>query len=336
MKQARPPPKKKSKGKGKAVVTEPSEADESQVGDAPSKNEDNESQEDSIELISVSSDSSPSPPKLARRICEKVPFSHPNACLDPNFLLKKAQHTSNRKTRSHSGDLVSGLPTRNKKKPNESSPPTSGDLVMSALSPVIRVPGAEGEKRKTGESTPIIISEPTMKSAPIQDNPNQDKPEDQVDLPSSPKETMDATKPPSPLTTAEDLGAVIITGTSFSKPATAVLSKHVSSSSQTAPEYELSKAKLSQYEHLEFKELCSGFASRLEASYEMEKSLLRMLKNKHEEYLIQTESALGDLKKSLSDQQDARAKSEEKYRLVLSEMEKLKADLKGLKLTKMF
>ena len=37
MKQARPPPKKKSKGKGKAAVTEPSEADESQVGDAPSE-----------------------------------------------------------------------------------------------------------------------------------------------------------------------------------------------------------------------------------------------------------------------------------------------------------
>ncbi|KAI5016403.1 hypothetical protein ZWY2020_006254 [Hordeum vulgare] len=46
------------------------------------------------------------------------------------------------------------------------------------------------------------------------------------------------------------------------------------------------------------------------------------------ESLIQTESALGDLKKILSDQRDARAKSEEKYQLVLSEMEKLKADLK--------
>ena len=34
------------------------------------------------------------------------------------------------------------------------------------------------------------------------------------------------------------------------------------------------------------------------------------------------------MKKILSDQQDARAKSEEKYRLVLDEMEKLKADLK--------
>ncbi|KAI4996695.1 hypothetical protein ZWY2020_052037 [Hordeum vulgare] len=49
MKQARPPPKKKSKGKGKAAVTEPSEAGESQVGDVLSENEDNESQEDSVE-----------------------------------------------------------------------------------------------------------------------------------------------------------------------------------------------------------------------------------------------------------------------------------------------
>ena len=37
MKQARPPPKNKSNGKGKAVVIEPSEADESQVGDAHSE-----------------------------------------------------------------------------------------------------------------------------------------------------------------------------------------------------------------------------------------------------------------------------------------------------------
>ena len=47
-----------------------------------------------------------------------------------------------------------------------------------------------------------------------------------------------------------------------------------------------------------------------------------------QETLSQTESALGDLKKNLSDQQDARTKSEEKYQLVLAEMEKLKADLK--------
>ncbi|KAI4983873.1 hypothetical protein ZWY2020_025739 [Hordeum vulgare] len=139
---------------------------------------------------------------------------------------------------------------------------------------------------------------------------------------------MDAPKPPSTLMTAEDPDAVVITGTGFSKPAATVLSKHVASSSQTIPESGLSKARLSKYENLEFKEHCSGFASRVEASYEMEKSLLRMLKNKHEETLAQTESTLDDLKKNLSGQQDARAKSEEKYQLVLAELEKLKADLK--------
>ncbi|KAI5012784.1 hypothetical protein ZWY2020_025050 [Hordeum vulgare] len=200
MKHAKPPPKK-TKGKGKAAAAEPSEVDESQVGDALSENDDNESQEDSVEVIYVSSDSSPSPPKPARRICGKVPFSHQNACLDPNFLLKKAQHTSNRKTRSHSGDLVSGLPVTNKRKPNENSTPTSGDSVMSTLPPMIRVPRAQAKKRKTSGPTPI-------------------------------------------------------------------------------------------------------------------------------ETLAQTESALSDLKKNLSGQQDARAKSEEKHQLVMAELEKLKADLK--------
>ncbi|KAI4979697.1 hypothetical protein ZWY2020_016450 [Hordeum vulgare] len=47
-----------------------------------------------------------------------------------------------------------------------------------------------------------------------------------------------------------------------------------------------------------------------------------------EETLAQIESTLRDLKKNLSGQQDARAKSEEKYQLVLAELEKLKADLK--------
>ncbi|KAI5015209.1 hypothetical protein ZWY2020_056599 [Hordeum vulgare] len=221
VKQAKPPPKK-TKGKGKAAAAEASEGDESQVRDAPSENEDNESEEDSVEVISVSSDSSPSPPKPARRICGKVPFSHPNACLDPNFLLKKAQHTSNRKTRSHSGDLVSGLPAKNKRKQNENSPPTSGDSVMSTLPPMIRVPGAHAKKRKTSGSTPIIISEPIKESAPIQDNPDQDEPEDQMDLPSSPKETTDAPKPPSPLTTTEDPDAVIITVMGAKEPITSI------------------------------------------------------------------------------------------------------------------
>lgn len=50
-----------------------------------------------------------------------------------------------------------------------------------------------------------------------------------------------------------------------------------------------------------------------------------MVKNRHEESLAQVESAFVDLKKSLADQQDARAKSEEKCQVILSEMENLKA-----------
>ena len=82
---------------------------------------------------------------------------------------------------------------------------------------------AQAKKRKTSGSTPIIILEPIKESAPVQDDPDQGEPEDQMDLPSSPKDTTDAPKPPSPLTTAEDPDVVVITGTSFSKPATTVL-----------------------------------------------------------------------------------------------------------------
>ncbi|KAI4983549.1 hypothetical protein ZWY2020_025415 [Hordeum vulgare] len=327
LKQARPPPKNKSKSKSKNAITEPSDVDESQIGDVSSENDGNESQEDSVEVISISSDSSSPPPKPARLVCGEVPMSHPNACLDPNFLLKKAQHASYRKTRSHSGDLVSGLraKTPTKKRQNENSPPSSGDSVMSALPPMIRVPGAQAKKRKTGGSTSTTAPEPIEKPAPTQANPTKDKPDDQADLPSSPKEGTETPNPPSPLKTTEDPDVVIITGTGFSKMASAVLSKHVSTSTQPSTRHEISKAKLSEYENLEFKELCSGFPSRLETSYEMEKNLLLMIKNRHEESLAQDESGLGDLKKSLADQQDAQAKSEEKCQVILSEMEKLKA-----------
>ena len=53
------------------------------------------------------------------------------------------------------------------------------------------------------------------------------------------------------------------------------------------------------------------------------------LDNKNwQESLAQAESAFGDLKKNLADQQDARAKLEEKHQIILSELEKLKAALK--------
>ena len=95
---------------------------------------------------------------------------------------------------------------------------------------------AQAKKRKPSGSTPVPTSEPIEDSAPNQDEPDQAEPENQMDLPESPKETTDIPKPPSPLTTTEDPDAVIITGTGFSKPAATVLSKHVASSSQAIPE----------------------------------------------------------------------------------------------------
>ena len=45
------------------------------------------------------------------RVIQKVPFSHPLAYLDPNFLLKKQQHNSRHQTRSTgSEELLTGLP----------------------------------------------------------------------------------------------------------------------------------------------------------------------------------------------------------------------------------
>ena len=141
---------------------------------------------------------------------------------------------------------------------------------------------AQAKKRKTGGSTSTPTPEHKENPAPTRADPAKDISDDRVDLPSSPKEGMEAPNPPNPLKATEDPDAVIIIGTSFSKPASAVLSKHVSTSSHPSTGHEISKAKLPQYEKLEFDELCSGFASRLETSYEMEKNLLHMMKNKHE------------------------------------------------------
>ena len=52
-----------------------------------------------------------------------------------------------------------------------------------------------------------------------------------------------------------------------------------------------------------------------------------MFLNFEQESLAQTELALGDLRKNLADQQDARTQSEDKYKLALVELEKLKAEL---------
>ncbi|KAI4969612.1 hypothetical protein ZWY2020_000526 [Hordeum vulgare] len=207
------------------------------------------------------------------------------------------------------------------------SPPTSGDSVMSTLPPMIRVPGAQAKKRKTSGSNPDAAPEPPKETAPTQGDPGQNEPTIQANPPESPKGSTDVPRSPVVMATADDPDAVVITGFGFSKPAETILSKHTATPSPLVLESGPSKAKLSDYAGLEFKELCSGFASRLEASYEMEKNLLKMLNNKHEESLAQTELALGDLKRNLADQQDARAQSEDKYNLALVELEKLKAEL---------
>ena len=144
---------------------------------------------------------------------------------------------------------------------------------------------AQAKKRKTDGSTSTPAPELKENPAPARADPAKDISDDRVDLPSSPKEGMEAPNPPSLLKAAEDPIAVVITGTGFSKPASAILSKHVSTSSHPSTKHEISKAKLPQYENLEFKELCAGFASRLETSYEMQKNLLHMMKNKHEVHL---------------------------------------------------
>ena len=132
--------------------------------------DDDESKNDAVEVISISSDSPSSSPRPARRICGKVPMSHPHAYMDPDFLLKKARFTPSRKTRSRSGDLITGLPakTTGRKRTSkvyscfiisfavrnmtrhfvnfkslscQTSPPTSGDSATSALPTMVRVQG---------------------------------------------------------------------------------------------------------------------------------------------------------------------------------------------------
>ncbi|KAI4975461.1 hypothetical protein ZWY2020_049068 [Hordeum vulgare] len=153
------------------------------------------------------------------------------------------------------------------------------DVSPSANDPRLRSTSEEKENWRINFHSGSRTKE---KPAQTQANPTKVKPDDQANLPSSPKEGTKTPNPPSPLKTTEDPDAVIITGTGFSKPTSAVLSKHVSTSTKPSTGHEISKAKLSQYENLEFKELCSGFASRLVTSYEMEKNLLLMMKNKHE------------------------------------------------------
>lgn len=86
-----------------------------QLADAPSSQEQVEtSHVDALEVTLISSDSD-SPVPIRKKFwvaVRKVPFSHRDAHLDPQFLLKKMQHTgtSKRKTRSNEGELNGGLP----------------------------------------------------------------------------------------------------------------------------------------------------------------------------------------------------------------------------------
>ena len=104
---------------------------------------------------------------------------------------------------------------------------------------------AQAKKRKTGGSTSTLAPELKEMPALARTDPAKDIPDDQVGLPSSSKEGMETPKPPNPLKATEDPDAVIITGTGFSKPASAILSKHVSTSSHPSSKHEISKAKLS-------------------------------------------------------------------------------------------
>ena len=79
-----------------------------------------------------------------------------------------------------------------------------------------------------------------------------------------------------------DPDPVIVVGTSFSKPASAVLIKHAPKDAPVFGEKDLTKLKLPNFEMLEFDEQYSGFVSRLETSHEMEKSLVNMMRRKHE------------------------------------------------------
>ena len=114
------------------------------------------------------------------------------------------------------------------------------------------------------------------------DVPADDIPDVRDDSPGSLKETTDNVNPPSSPKATEDPDTVIITSTGYSKPAAAVLSKHTSKESHPFAEEDLTKLKLPHYEKLEFDQHCSGFVSRLETSYEMEKSLIHMMRLKHE------------------------------------------------------
>ncbi|KAI4995944.1 hypothetical protein ZWY2020_040446 [Hordeum vulgare] len=140
------------------------------------------------------------------------------------------------------------------------------------------------------------IPEAQEEPAETHDNVFDDLPDIRVDLPSPQKEVTKVINPPSPHKAREDPDSVVVTGTGYSKPATAVLTKHTPKDARVFAEKDTTKPKLPNYEKLEFDELLSGFVSRLETSHEMEKSLANMMRIKHEESLTRADSTVAGLK----------------------------------------
>uniref|UniRef100_A0A8I6YEI8 Uncharacterized protein n=1 Tax=Hordeum vulgare subsp. vulgare TaxID=112509 RepID=A0A8I6YEI8_HORVV len=145
---------------------------------------------------------------------------------------------------------------------------------------MIHVQGVQAKKRKIGDSSlaPKVaemsgkgasIPEAPKDPVEIQGNTFDDIPDIRVEPSSPQREVIENTNPPSPAKTPEDPYAVIVTSTSYSKPSTAVLTKHTPKDAQTFAEKDITKLKLPHYEKLEFEELYSGFVSDLEASREM-------------------------------------------------------------------
>lgn len=129
---------------------------------------------------------------------------------------------------------------------------------------MVCVQGAQANKRKTSDSSSAPkVAEISGKGASIpeaSEDPTElqgDTFDDIPDIraePSSPqKEEIENVNPPSPAKTPEDPDGVIVTGTGYSKPATAVLTKHTPKDAQTFAEKDITKLKLPRYEKLEFR-----------------------------------------------------------------------------------
>ena len=131
-------------------------------------------------------------------------------------------------------------------------------------------------------SVPELDEDPTASHDDLVD----DIPDVRTDSPSPLKEATKNVNLPSSSKAAEDPDTIVVTGTSYSKPARPVLTKHASKETHSFAEQDITKLKLPNYEKLEFEKLYSGFVSCLQTSYEMEKSLVNMMRIKHEVRLL--------------------------------------------------